>query len=484
MKIDDFTGRGFPYPHVMNLAERRKLCCEHGEHSANFADADLSGASIQRPNVFSTLEPVAGEAPSFARATIVPDGLQTRIFVSGTAAIRGHATIAPHDTRQQLDLAEPVDFVDPQGGGDYFAAGTQLSKISDANGGDPDAPVDPIPYFENVFPFMANLDYDGESATQAIYTNEWAPYRYDWGATTSLSDIDFYCYYGCPDNWQPHFWHSQFSSLYALSSIGMSYYNAGQITLRHPMSHGLMMDFSYTLSNSIDMGSDTERSTENGGFSTNSGSFSTIQNTWNPALNRGPSDFDTRHLITADWVYQLPFGRGRAFAGNAGGVLTAIIGGWQNSGITRWSSGLPWTLFEPGWTTNWEQEAYGVVTGDIKLHKHIDSNGNPQYFEDPDAINSGVYTGGPVRLPYPGEAGQRNNLRGDGYFDVDSGLDKSWKIRETGTLKFAWEVYNVFNSVRFDPYWIGAGLTGGDLGIASATLTQPRRMQFSLRYDF
>ena len=74
----------------------------------------------------------------------------------------------------------------------------------------------------------------GESATQAIYNNEWAPYRAQYGATTSLSDIDFYCGYGCPAGWQSHFWQDQFSSLYALSSIGMSYYNAGQFTLRIP----------------------------------------------------------------------------------------------------------------------------------------------------------------------------------------------------------------------------------------------------------
>ncbi len=111
---------------------------------------------------------------------------------------------------------------------------------------------------------MAGVDYAGESATQAIYTNEWAPYRAQYGATTSLSDIDFYCGYGCPADWTSHFWQDQFSSLYALSSIGMSYYNAGQITLRHPTSHGLTMDFSYTLSKSIDFGSDTERSNEFG----------------------------------------------------------------------------------------------------------------------------------------------------------------------------------------------------------------------------
>jgi hypothetical protein len=51
-------------------------------------------------------------------------------------------------------------------------------------------------------------------------------------------------------------------------------------------------------------------------------------------------------------------------------------------------------------------------------------------------------------------------------------------------LKFAWEVYNVTNTVRFDPASIGDGLTGGNLGVASRLLTKPRVMQFSLRYEF
>jgi hypothetical protein len=389
---------------------------------------------------------------------------------------------------QQLDLAEPVDYVDPQGGGDYYTAGTQLSRLVDANNGDPTASVPAIQYFEDVFPFMAGTDYSGESATQAIYHNEWAPYRAQYGATTSLSDIDFYCYYGCPAGWQSHFWQDQFSSLYALSSIGMSYYNAGQLTVRHPMSRGLQMDFSYTLSQSIDFGSDTERSNEFGTNSTNTGSFTEILNTWKPYLNRGVSDFDTRHLITADWVYQLPVGRGKMVLGNANSILDAIVGGWQLTGLNRWSSGLPFFLTEPGWTTDWQIESFGVATQPVKMRRHFDSSGNVQFFDNPLAINNGVSCGGcgggNVRLPYPGEAGQRNNYRGDGFFDIDTGLDKTWKIREYGFLKFAWEVYNTTNTVRFDPAWVGSGLTGGNLGVASRLLSQPRRMQFSLRYDF
>ncbi len=396
---------------------------------------------------------------------------------------------------QQLDLAEPVDYVDPAGGGDYFAAGSRLSALVDANGGaygnassgTTPVSVPAIQYFENVFPFMAGTDFAGESATEAIYNNEWAPYRGQLGATTALADLDFYCSYLKPAqcaSYQSKFWQDQFSSLYALSSIGTSYYNAAQLILRHPATHGLTLDFSYTYSHSIDMGSDTERSNEFGSGTTNTGSFSTILNTWKPYLNRASSDFDTRHLITADWVYVLPFGAGQAVAGGSGHLLNALIGGWQWSGIQRWTSGLPFSVSDPGWSTDWQIESYGVKTGSVKMHRHYDSNGNPQFFADPNGINSGVSSGGPMRFSYPGEAGQRNNFRGDGIFNIDSGLAKSWKIHEFSTLKFAWEGYNVTNTVRFDAASIGGQLTSGNLGVASSLISVPRRMQFSLRYDF
>lgn len=390
---------------------------------------------------------------------------------------------------EQLDLAEPVNLVDKQGGGDYFTAGSALSKISDENGGCTiyssgcTAPsVAAIQYFEDVFPQMQNYDYNGESATEAIYNNEWAPYRYSYGETTSLADLDFYCYYGCPNGTQ--FWQSQFSSLYAWSSIGTSSYHAVQATLRHPFSHGFSADFNYTLSKSLDIGSEAERSNE---FSTDSFGGSGIQNSWNPKLNKAVSDFDTRHLVTLDWVYEMPFGRGRAVLGKANLLMDALVGGWQFSGLSRWASGLPFSVYEPGWSTDWQLEGAGVVTGKVKTHRHI-VNGVPQVFADNSAstINSGVYTGSPIRLPYPGEAGSRNVFRGDGYFDIDSSMGKTWIVHDEMKLKFAAEVYNVGNNVRFDdsPLNLNGGLTSGTLGAYGGTLTTYRRMQFGLRFDY
>ncbi len=403
---------------------------------------------------------------------------------------------------QSLDLAEPVDFTDPQGSGDYFTAAAQLTAQADQHGNDPTATVATIPYFEHVFPYAANTDYAGETATQAIYANEIAPGRLGLGGTETLYDLDappsagsscgsVYTgvAYNCPAGNGGHsrFWQDQFSSLYALSTIGMSYYNAFEVSLRHPMSHGLQADINYTFSKSIDMGSDAERAGVFGSSTGTSSGASAIINTWKPSLNRAVSDFDTRHILTVDYVYQLPVGQGKALLRGSNHLVDAVLGGWQLTGILRATSGLPFSLGTPGYDTDWELTSYGIITDKkaARVQKHFDSAGNPQFFANPDAIENGVITGGPVRLPYPGEVGERNNLRGDGYFSLDSGVDKAWKISEYGAVKFAWEVYNTTNTVRFDPFSINPTLTSGSsFGLASSLLTQPRRMQFSLRYDF
>jgi len=379
---------------------------------------------------------------------------------------------------EQLDMAEPVNLVDKKGAGDYFTNGAAMSKIADQNGGDPNATVQKMAYFEDMFPYLANMDYNGQSATQAAYSDFWAAYRYDYGETTALQVMDFMNPSG------PRYWNQQFSSLYAWSSIGTSSYNGLQLTLRHPSSHGFTADVNYTLSKSLDMGSAAERSNE---FSTDAFGTTGIQNSWNPKLNKAVSDFDTRHLVTLDWVYAVPVGRGKSVLGNAGHLMDALVGGWQWSGLSRWSSGLPFSTYEPGWTTNYEQEGYGVVTSPVKVHRHL-VNGVPQVFAGDTAttINNGVYTGGPIRIPYPGEAGMRNAFRGDGYFDIDSSLAKTWSLPEEMKLKFAAEVYNVGNNVRFDdsPINLNANMTSGTFGVYGGTLTTYRRMQFGLRLDF
>jgi hypothetical protein len=379
---------------------------------------------------------------------------------------------------QQLDLATPVNLLDPKSGTTYFQAGAQLAALVDQNGGNKNASVPAIAYFENMFPQLATST---ASATQNIYSKEFAVYRKVLGETTALADLDFYCNYGCPAGAPTNrFFQGQFSSLYAWSTIGSSSYNAGQFVLRHPLSHGFQGDLSYTLGNSIDLGSDAERSSEK-----QSGSGSYITNAWNPSQSRGVSDFDTRHLITANGSYQLPFGHGKTFGGNANHLTDLLIGGWQAASIVRWTSGLPFSLTEGGYTTDWEISSYGIQTGNFKAKKVYNPGNVPNVFGTALAtqITGSITTGGPLeRLPYPGEAGQRNNFRRDGYFGADASLTKPFKITESQLVRFSWEVFNLSNSVRFNA--VSSNLTSGTFGNYSSTLTTARRMQFSLRYSF
>ncbi|MHB1021291.1 MAG: TonB-dependent receptor [Acidobacteriaceae bacterium] len=376
---------------------------------------------------------------------------------------------------QSIDLAQPLDLVDAKSGMDYYTAGTILSKAADQGATN----VAPIPYFEDLFPDAAGSDVYGDgasgaSATQNIYNLIWTGNR--GNETGALYDMDIYCYPGCGGK-TLRYWPGQYSSLYAWASVGSSSYNAAQFILRHPSSHGLQLDISYTYSKSMDMGSDAERnSTATNGSANN---FGFILDAWNPRKNYAVSDFNTTHLLTVDWVYQLPFGQGRAVGGGVNRAIDAVIGGWQFSGLGRWSSGLPFSIYDGnGWSTNWEYESGMVQTGPVKMHKHLDSNGAPQAFADPSKALANM------RMPYPGEAGQRNNFVGDGYLGIDAGLAKSWRTFRDQHLRFAWEVFNTTNSARFDTHSVDNGSTDGAMGVYSGLLTAPRVMQFSLRYDF
>ena len=386
---------------------------------------------------------------------------------------------------QQMDLAEPLDLVDPVSGQDFYTAATTLTKEFYAGA----KTVQPVPYFEDLFPDAANQGADGSgtngaTATQNIYANLISVYPVN--ASYVQYSLDVLCSPGCGGQ-HGRYYNPQFNSLFSWVSNGTSNYNAGQLVLRHAMSHGLQMDFSYTFSKSMDLGSDTERSCVQCGANAES-TFSWIVNAFRPAENYGVSDFDTTHLITADWVYLLPVGRGQKFLQDPHPIVDALASGWQLSGLTRWTSGLPFTVLAGnGWEVDWSQESAVVKTAAVKMHKHLNTTGAPEAFADPDAVLNGLPSGPPIRNPLPGEAGSRNAFRGDGYFGVDSGLSKAWRIYREETLKFTWEVFNVTNSVRFDVNPLNSlqnQTSSGEFGVYGAVLTQPRIQQFSLRYSF
>jgi len=220
---------------------------------------------------------------------------------------------------------------------------------------------------------------------------------------------------------------------------------------------------------------------------------SQVINAFSPDQWRAPSDFDATHQLNANWVWDLPYGHGRHWGGGAHGLIEGIFGGWGFNGLARWTSGFPFTVEAgAGWSTNFELQGSTILTGPKPKTGVYNTASGPSVFNNPQSLTCECVSGSAgqaniFRATYPGEAGQRNNFRGPGYFGIDPGISKMWNLSEEKTIRFSWEVFNVTNSVRFDA---AGSLTGESLvnitgfGLFNTQLTQPRVMQYSLRFAF
>jgi Carboxypeptidase regulatory-like domain len=286
------------------------------------------------------------------------------------------------------------------------------------------------------------------------------------------------------------FYTPQYASLSTLRTIGFSNYNALQVSLRHRMEHGFQFDFNYTFSKSIDLCSDAERLGNNGALNFNGGCQ--ILNAWSPNLFRSVSDFDATHQFNSNWLVELPFGRGRALASNINRALDAVIGGWQLSGLFRWTSGFPYTIYNnPAYyPTDWYWEGAAVPTV-----AHVSGGAYKQPNGTVNIFSNAAATENLFQPALPGQVGVRNFVRGDGYFGVDLGLYKRWTMpwSEKQSLSLRWEVYNVSNSTRFDfndQSSAGSSESNNSIGVGQRfgnythLMTNPRVMQFALRYEF
>jgi len=365
------------------------------------------------------------------------------------------------------DMSQPTNLRDPASGVTYFEAATQLMLLSRA--ATPVANVPRIPYWENLFPAAASPTL---SATQRVYEvfNANGP-----DTTNALWTLDRNCRPACSKLGRFAYYNEQYSFLRALRSVGSGSYHALQVTARKRFSNGNQIQLNYTLSKSHDLGSRPESSTNSNG---------TIINAWNRSQFRAYSDYDSRHQFNANWTYLLPFAKEKT------GFARAVLGGWQLGGLYRQQSGLPISV-SPGrnYPTNWNAVGYATPTG-IPFADGSNKNApaavaggasGPNIFQDPRAaLASWDFT-------LPGQTGSRNMVRGDGNFNIDMNMLKHFAMpfSEQHRLEVRWDVFNVTNSTRFDPFFASLSLgSTGSFGRYSETFTQPRIMQFSLRYSF
>src|SRR6266700_145569 len=150
------------------------------------------------------------------------------------------------------------------------------------------------------------------------------------------------------------FFNPQYGALSAYSSIAKSRYHAGTLSLRERLGKQLTFDFNYTLSHSEDDASGLQTS---GGYGA-----AFILNPILQGQSFASSDFDIRHIINVNAIWEVPFGRGRRFFRNSGKAVDAILGGWQLSGIYRWNSGLPISspYDDARWATNWNVQSNAI----------------------------------------------------------------------------------------------------------------------------
>jgi hypothetical protein len=368
------------------------------------------------------------------------------------------------------DIAMPTNYRDPATGVRYFEAATQLARLADAE--TPVGSVQPIPFWENLYPGLATATLTATQRAYQRYVANAPDYSY------ALYQLDVQCAPACSKFGRYTFFNPQYSYLRTLRSNGRGDYHGMLWTVRKRFSDGDQIEFNYTFSKSIDLASTPESSTAGQGI---------IINAFQRDLFRAVSDYDARHQWNANFVYGLPLGKGRRFV-DLGGVMNALVGGWQFSGLYRHSSGLPVGIGNGRfWPTNWNWTGNATVTGMFEDGTNKAAAAPPggtagvNIFQNPAAaVDAFSYT-------FPGGVGSRNIVRGDGNFNIDLALGKSFLMpyKETHRLQFRWEVFNVTNTSRFDPLQISGSLgTLGSFGKYTDTLTLPRVMQFTLRYDF
>ena len=267
----------------------------------------------------------------------------------------------------QRDIMQPIDLVDPKSKMDWYTAGTLLAKQRAQ--GVATASVAPIPYFENLFPgAAANLGYTLPNSTQAVYQ-----LINDVGGdyTTSQAYLDGISILGSNAFYQP-----QYGALSAWGSIGNSNYHALAASYKI-RTNSLTADFNYTWSHSLD---DSSGLQTGGGY--NGESF--ILNPFRQHDMYSNSDFDARHQINANTVWQLPFGHGKSLLANVGKVANGVIGGWQLTSIFRFNTGMPVGFYngttgvfdDARWATNWEVQSNAVRTTNFNACPDQGSAGN------------------------------------------------------------------------------------------------------------
>jgi hypothetical protein len=346
------------------------------------------------------------------------------IFRLGYVGRQGRRLLA------QADAEQLINFPDSKSGQTLSQAMAGLTTWLRANPNAPAANVPAQPFFENVlYPNSAGI-----SNTVFIATNM-APYP----ARGDVADsVELMSYYGLlPANVGMA---AQLSENTFFTDMGFSSYNGMLATLHKNSSHGLQFDLNYTWSHSIDNVSQKAYSFAYTGYGF-------ICDVLRPRLCRGSSDYDVTEYLNGNFLYQLPFGRGRDFATSLPLWADEVVGGWELSGLPIWHTGTVTMANSIAFLMSYSNEDPAILTGSLAPMKtHVNQQGGlVESYKNPE-LAFDQYRG-----PTGFEMGPRNNLRGPGFVDLDLGLGKTFPLypKEGVNLKFRVDAFNVMNHPNF-----------------------------------
>ena len=298
----------------------------------------------------------------------------------------------------------------------------------------------------------------------------------------------------------------RFGAVTQFSTGANSHYNGLQMSAMKRVGHGLMGQINYTLSRCMD-------TVSNGGFLQFSAGGILSPLPGDLARDYGPCDYDIRHNLNAQYVYQFPVKVKNPLLGH-------VLNGWQVSGTVFWHSGIPFSVL----STPYSADGDGIVNGSgpqfasavpgVPLYEHnsipgVTQPGTVQWL-NPDAFvstvdpSTGACLGGdsPKSCQF-GNLG-RNALRGPNFAWSDFYVTKSFSLTESVKLRFDTQFFNVFNHPNFAlPSMALAGIPGklttqtgfgaltyttspptGLLGVGLGGDSTPRMIAFQLRLEF
>ena len=237
-----------------------------------------------------------------------------------------------------------------------------------------------------------------------------------------------------------------FGTIRETDNVANSMYNSLQVAWNRRFNSGLQFGASYTLSKSMDNGSNQR---------------DVVPNTYDTSMLWGPSEFDARHIFVANYLYQLPFLHGRS------GFVGKALGGWQISGITQYQTGLPCSVIQPnqdfagvGQDANWGCGGNGqfwVKNGNPSYVKTFGPTG--QWFATTNPDGSPIFT-----APAAGTFNTqrvRNIIYQPGFSNWNMGLFKVFPVNERWGFQFRAEAFNVWNH----PNWCGGSGCSGTTNI-------------------